>query len=980
MTDKRFLEEYKKLNLAQKEAVDTIDGPVMVVAGPGTGKTQVLALRIANIIKKAGVQADDILCLTFTNSGVRAMRERLFSLIGPEALRVSISTFHSFGMKMIEEFYETLGFERPPQLLDDKDSVLLVDELLESHSWEHLRPRSGGAHNFKDLKSLISLLKRERISADTFLIEIEKDIDRIKNDPDSISSRGPSKGKLKKEAEERMSRLERTKETVRFFELYEQTKKERNRADYDDVLEYIVELVEVSDDARDTIRERYLYVLVDEHQDSSGVQNEFLEKVWGDTEKPNIFAVGDDRQLIYGFGGASLSHFERFRDIFPGTKLIPLVENYRSTQTILDSAGTLLESTLVKEKLSSNRTENHPIMLLEASYPRDEILAAGLAIKGLIDDGLSPNECTILVPKNAQVESAITILRDLGIAVASGDKASFFKLRETQGFISIMRVLANPFAGHTVGTLLLDTISNIPVIEAHRFLREHGYKLSIESLSGGSENIEELGTKLSKLLEFSSVNGIYALVQEIGEVFFLHSVDDHEDLLVRIEVIRTMLHLALSRMEKDPKTTLAQFVEFIDRLEEYGQDIPLAVFGADEGVKVMTLHGSKGLEFDFVWIAHMDEKSLMSQKHMGFTLPESLSERMTKKDELTARRELYVAITRAKRFCTLSYSRTGYAGQDQQTARIISELPQDLFQKRTADEVEKEILEQDPKIYITSNKILADVDALTAIKTLVQKNYAERKLAVTHLNNFFSCPWKWYFRNFLQLPEPETESLQFGNLVHHSIEHMLTGESSIKKILEQEIDTLGVFDANIQKRFLKDAEKVLQRFVDSVLPDISKERESEKSMPVYIDPDTPNIQVGGKIDLLETLPDGSVRVTDFKTGKPKSVRDIEKEDEDGRMSDYLRQLAMYSYLLLHEKAKKEVTSSRLLFLESPDGDRNVIYQTQITNEHIEKLKTDIKDYEEALKNGGWTDRPCNFKPFGNQKECPHCILATRVTI
>ena len=285
-----FKEQYNKLNPAQKQTVDTIDGPVMVIAGPGTGKTQVLALRIANILTKTDTQADGILCLTFTNSGVHTMRERLRLYIGKTASRVEISTFHSFAMKMIEEFYINLGYNEKPELVDEIGSVALCDAILEENTFEHIRSRANKALYFRDIKSLISLLKRERMMPEQFLAEIEKEIKEIENDESNISSRGASKGSLKQEAVKKIDSLHRTEEIVRFYELYEALKKEKNVLDYDDVLYQLVQLVDISDDARATIRERYLYALIDEHQDSSGVQNEFLARVWGDIESPNIFA------------------------------------------------------------------------------------------------------------------------------------------------------------------------------------------------------------------------------------------------------------------------------------------------------------------------------------------------------------------------------------------------------------------------------------------------------------------------------------------------------------------------------------------------------------------------------------------------------------------------------------------------------------------------------------------------------------------
>ena len=290
MTD--FERAFQGLNTAQKQAVEATEGPVMVVAGPGTGKTQVLALRIAHILEKTDVGSDAVLCLTFTRSGVAAMRARLESYIGSTAREVQISTFHSFAGNIVEKYHSVLDFDRAPVSLDDTEAILLVDQLLHGYEWDYIRPRTNPSQYFSDLKGLISILKRERMTPAMFLAEVDKEISFLKEDPESISTRGESKGQLKKEIEKKIESLERTKEVVEFYRLYEEVKREQGFMDYDDVLSYAVEIVEKSEDARDDIRETYQYVLIDEHQDSSGVQNAFLKAVWRGVEQPNIFVVG----------------------------------------------------------------------------------------------------------------------------------------------------------------------------------------------------------------------------------------------------------------------------------------------------------------------------------------------------------------------------------------------------------------------------------------------------------------------------------------------------------------------------------------------------------------------------------------------------------------------------------------------------------------------------------------------------------------
>lgn len=982
----KFEEKYQKLNKAQREAVDAIDGPVMVIAGPGTGKTQILALRIANILKETDTSGDSILCLTFTNSAVRAMRERLHKYIGSDAGRVQVLTFHKFAAQIIEQFYSVLRFEAAPRVLEDAESVSICDQILREREWQHLRPRGDIGRHFKELKSLISLLKRERLSPEEFLKEIENEITNIKKDPESISTRGESKGKMKKEFEGKIESLERTKEIVDFYKFYEEKKREAGLMDHDDTIKYALEIAENSEEARAEIREKYLYVLIDEHQDSSGAQNELLKALWQKTEKPNIFAVGDDRQLIYAFGGAKMSHFEEFKTMFGKTKIIFLTDNYRSTQNILNTADALLASSFSDEKLVATLKENHNLKLIETDYPRDEILACGISIKEkLKNKQIDINDCAILVPKNRQVVSAIRVLKDLGIKVASRQNLSLFETPEFETMLRVLKICVNSNDAVSLAETILDPTIEIPILSAHKYLYErHGKDITLESMSAevgkadlfnNNGEIKNWAEKLKSLVLKSNTTDIYGLIQIVGDEVLIKTAKEHEELVRRIEVVRSLLHLALSYSEKkgnknSPRLLpreggqVFEFVAFIERLQEYGEEIPLAVFQSDEGVKVMTLHGSKGLEFDFVWIAHMDEGSVMKGKRRNFKLPESVALKIEEKDELGAKKELYVAITRAKRFCTLSYSRFSYSGQNQELAKIVGDLAAsgDIFEKASFAETENKILEHDPKTYVLKETEEKKSDVLVKLKELVSKEYVDTNVSVSMLNNFFECPRKWYFRNLLKLPEPKSESLEFGNAVHSAIDKIL----KLEKIpTEKEIE--GIVGGD------KEVLKVVSKWVKNRLPEISRNRENEKSISIH-DKKFPHLNIYGRIDLIEKLRGDDIRVTDFKTGNPRKKVDIERIDEEGRMSDYMRQLAMYSYLL-KESRKQEVRESRLEFMEAKNDKEN-FYSAFINDEKIDLLIKDIRDYDNLIRGGAWFDRPCNFKSYGKAgAECEYCKMA-----
>ncbi len=335
----------------------------------------------------------------------------------------------------------------------------------------------------------------------------------------------------------------------------------------------------------------------------------------------------------------------------------------------------------------------------------------------------------------------------------------------------------------------------------------------------------------------------------------------------------------------------------------------------------MTLHGSKGLEFDYVWIAHMDEKSLTSERRQAFTLPTSIRGVIEEEDVDVVKRELYVAITRTKRFCNISY-----CGD---LAQIIADLPKQLLQKENAKEGE------------IISKLESGITREDLIE-IAKAQYKNKYVSVSLLNNFFECPRKWYFRNILGLPEPTAASLEFGTAVHAAIDQIL----KLNKVVIPED---------------KDVAKIITRWAKERFPLIEKVRENEKSASM-IDKRFPYLKIYGKIDLVETLKNNSKRVTDFKTGSVKRKSEIEKQDDEGRMSGHLRQLAMYAYLL-------NASDTRLEFLEAQEAG---LYDRLITKKEIDLLLKDIADYDNLVKSGAWLSRECHFNSYGRGTECEYC--------
>jgi CRISPR/Cas system-associated exonuclease Cas4 (RecB family) len=315
-------------------------------------------------------------------------------------------------------------------------------------------------------------------------------------------------------------------------------------------------------------------------------------------------------------------------------------------------------------------------------------------------------------------------------------------------------------------------------------------------------------------------------------------------------------------------------------------------------------------------------------------------------------------------------------------AHIIAELPDVHFIKKSVEETTGELIAHGESIYTKHEPAEITGTDVEQLQELVRARYTDNNISVTLLNNFFECPWKWYFRNFLQLPDVKSASLAFGSAMHSVLENILR-ESKVptKKQLETLVrDALiaeGVEEAGLDQEVNKGI-VCIQNFIDQDFKNLATNRMTERSVS-YRDPLFPNLSMYGKIDLTETFSDGTIAVTDFKTGGSKTSGMIEKRDDDGRMSDYLRQLAMYSYLITGNNSSAQVAQSKLYFLEAKDTDKNRVYSTRITDEYIELLKKDIADYQHIIESGNWISQTCHFKPYGTgATECEYCKRAREV--
>jgi DNA helicase-2/ATP-dependent DNA helicase PcrA len=482
-----FLMELARLNPAQREAVEHIEGPVLVVAGPGTGKTHILAARIGRILMETDAQPHNILCLTFTDAGVQAMRQRLLDLIGPEAHRVHIFTFHSFCNNIIQDNLELFG-KRDLEPLSDLERVEIIRHLIDELPLFHpLRRGHSDAYFYeKHLQSLFQQIKTENWTPDFIEKKIEEYLEDLPNREEFLYKRNAGsfkKGDLKQalldDVRDKMLRL---RAAARLFPRYEKLMEEHRRYDYEDMILWVLRAFREHPALLSRYQEQYLYFLVDEYQDTNGAQNEVLHRLIEFWESPNIFIVGDDDQSIYEFQGARLKNLtDFFTNYQHELKLVVLQENYRSTQHILDTSGALIRrnelrivnklQSLGVEKILTARSATFgglPVHPLVAEYPDrlQEEIAIAEAIEKLAMDGFPLNEIAVIYARHRQAAQLLKLLEKKGIPCRTRRSTNILDLPMIQNLRLLLEYLQTefhkPYAGeHWLFRILHFDIFNI---------------------------------------------------------------------------------------------------------------------------------------------------------------------------------------------------------------------------------------------------------------------------------------------------------------------------------------------------------------------------------------------------------------------------------------------------------------------------------------------------------------------------------------
>lgn len=982
LSNRAFEEAYAQLNNAQKQAVDTIDGPVLVVAGPGTGKTQILTLRIANILLRKDIDPENILALTFTDSGAKAMRERLRRYIGATAYRVPIFTFHGFAEQLIAQYpdaYQKVIGGRPAS---DIEKVDHIERILNDGQIKLLRPMGNPEYYVFAIIRTISQLKQEYITPDAFsrlIAEQEGELEQV----EKYHEKGAHKGKVKGEYAKKEKAIAKNRELLHVYRQYDALLAETKLYDFDDMIVETVKALSENEDMLRDLQERYQFILADEHQDVNGSQNRILELLASFHDSPDIFAVGDEKQAIYRFQGASLENFLAFKKQFKGTTVVELTQNYRSGQSILDAAHSLVAVDDGPAVLKELRVPLTACAVAEASVDRrafvhqaieDDWLVA--AIGEQLNAGTPPQEIAVIVRSNREVEELSTRLRKAGIKVTASADGDVLKHPITSGVQALIDAVVSQKNEEALFRVLHGAYWGISPTDLVRLLSARSYTRSLWELITDEEALVRLGVQdTARLMRVGAVieavrkrevteaphRVLEFLLQESG--FLAHVVA--RDPLEGTRVLRRVYDEIEELVVRDGVSSLTDVSRTFSLLRSYHLKLNAPFIETDtNAVQVMTAHKSKGLEFAVVFVPHLTDRAWSGAgKRTYFDIPLSSYADTSLADTIEdERRLLYVAMTRAKRALHLSSSELNSDGKERTLSRLVADIDESLLALVETQEAEAAF---DPVSLLqqTIKPIAVDPGVLTHL-------LAERGFSATSLNNYLKHPWDYFYRNVLRIPETQAVHMQFGTAVHNTLEyvtrhhtanHSLPSESEIKLRFERELGRLPIGHEEYTRLHEKGFEALLvyTHHLAAVLPAATRE---ELTLRVHLPTGLaalPEVVLTGKLDRIDLGEDGrALRVIDYKTGKPKTRNVIEGNtaSSDGA---YKRQLVFYALLLsLYDDERYRTHTGVLSFVE-PDAHGRIREESfTITPEEIESLKTDIVAACREICSGAFLDLPC----------------------
>lgn len=855
------------LNDAQKRAVEHDKGPLMVVAGAGTGKTRVIVERILRLIEK-GVDPNAILALTFTEKAAGEMLDRINESRGGFTLDVTVATYNGFGDELLRDYAAEIGLGSL-KLLGEAGQLVFLREHFDSFGLEYFAPVSRPDSQLKILSEYMSHLKQHLVTPEEYLAFTEK---------------------MPRSSEEESMEKTKHRELAGFYDTYIRLCREHNVIDYDDQLFLSIELLNKRPNIKKRLQEKYKYVLVDEFQDTNPMQSELLGLLTG--KQRNLMVVGDDDQSIYGWRGATLANILGFRSRYPDTEQITLIENYRSTQSILDSAYRLIQNNnperlevmdSLDKRLKSHSGKGESPVVTRFSQLDNELAWVTEQILARLKKGQDPNTIAILARRNQVVQKMHEYLElyDVPHAVA-GISSDLYEQVAVNQLIEALKAVYDPLDDLALFHVLTGLLFGINMKDVSEFSalgrREHSSLNKIIQDSGHEAHkaLERIEAWRVSSSELSIGNLAYKIISDSGWKDDLYKRAEHDvDTAMQVQALSQFFKILKEFERVSGIASLQSFLQNLPTLKAAGTELRDASLEiSDTLVNVLSVHRAKGLEWQTVFIIDCTEGSFPMRSHGGsLTIPAGLAPENAADSHLAEERRLmYVAVTRARSELYLTHSDTHASSTIRRPSRFLSELS---GRKEESQVTNSESQHATVELYGAAN-----VKSSVPLPDHMKRD-DKILLSVSQVDCWLRCPQDFYYRYVLDIPLPPDPARAYGTAIHAVIESIHEGlragkmpdVEELMQLAQDLLPTQGYFTAATRDRSHEQAKKSIQklhdRFKSEPLP-----REIEKAFRIEI-PGTALV-LKGRIDAVYDN-GGGVEIKDYKTGLSVSSADQAKK-------------------------------------------------------------------------------------------------------
>ncbi len=1013
------------LNISQKKAVETIEGPVMVIAGPGTGKTHILAARIGKILMETDAQPENILCLTFTESGVWAMRKRLVEFIGIPGHKVAIHTFHSFCNMVIQQYPEKFGHHNM-QVISDLDRIDLIRRVLDQLPADSLLISKAGGRYAKErnVRSLFNTMKFENWTYAKIEKAVSDYLGNLHEKEGFYYKRSNSKRGIKIgdphtiNIEKEKKKMEATLEAAKCFEVYESYLQKEGWYEYGDMINWVLKAFQEDDSILAEYRERYLYFLVDEFQDTNGSQSQILQLLADFWEAPNLFIVGDDDQAIYEFQGARLENLKNIYQKYGNDmELVVLEDNYRSTQEILDAASYSIENnelrainklgnaTLTKKLIAKNRSIadlKEGIKVIQYENDLQEMMGVKEEIIRLHQNGTAYSEMAVIFYLNKDGEELASYLQQFGIPVQLRKQVDILRLPLFKQIYNLLNYLDQeahvPFSGEH----LLFPILHYDCMEvgASTLARMAMYRRNMEGkkcywreLMMDESNLEPADLReeekervwnagkflekwINQVHQMSVLELVGSLVWESGLMEQILKGDSKE---VDLQMIKSFLVFIEDEIKRDPTLNLSNLLGKLYRMMEHYISIPIFIgTGNKNAVHLITAHSSKGLEFENVWMVKLTKDNWENKKgnSNAFALPDTLTLSGVE-DHLEAKRRLfYVAMTRAKKQLHLSFGLENNGKQmthSQFIDEVITNTQHPIQAKAFEDAAISEAILDTIKTYGIRQALENESDQLEAF-------FEHWALSASSFNEYLRCPISFYFNQVLGVPRPSNDHLTYGMVIHRALERYFRWVANDSTKFDNSKPLMEYFEEEMNRRrgfFTPQMMDIFEHLGKSTLEEYHKKSANKWLSNYHVEYEVKRtvfegVPLTGKIDKCEYLSDGSMRVIDYKTSKPDNNRLKEIVPEGPHKGTYRIQLYFYKVLLESFLSKGSLVKfGEIDYTGHQKEEKTASHLVEFDHEELEVFQRLLVDTYKKIRNlefdEGCGDVKCNWCSFVKSK-------------